>query len=176
MTSSSRRDLIAGLVLFVVAVGWTVTAHLTIRDGFGGEVGPRAFPVLLGALLAVLSLILVVQSLVRPPGRGRGAADAANGAAGDDAATSADVPVSRIEVVSVASVIVSLLAYGYLLPRLGFLLATPLLITALLWLGLRVRNPWTIGLFAAGMTAGCYVVFNKLMGAYLPPGNVLPAF
>ncbi len=40
--------------------------YQTIAPGQGGEVGPRAFPLFFGYVLAGLSLVLLVQSF-RPP-------------------------------------------------------------------------------------------------------------
>lgn len=158
--TDARRDRIVGIVLLAFAVAWTVTVRETIPTGFGGQVGPRAFPQLLGILLAALSAIMIVRSF----GRNGGGGGEADGAPPSEA-------VSRHELFAVAIVVIAILAYGFFLPKVGFLVATPVLIALLLRVGLGVRSPIVIGLFAIGMTAGCWLVFNKLMGVYLPPGT-----
>lgn len=59
--NSIRRDLAVGASLFVLSVVWTVTVYVTVPTGTG--VGPRAFPLVLGIALMVLSAILVGASL-----------------------------------------------------------------------------------------------------------------
>ena len=165
---NARRDRIVGIVLLVFAVAWSVAARETIPAGFGGQVGPRAFPLLLGYVLAGLSALLVLRTLGRTDGDG--------GASLGEEGAPPSARVSKVEVLSVASIFVAVVAYGFFLPRLGFTLATPIVIVALLRFGLAVRNRVLIAAFAVGMTAGCWLVFNKLMGAYLPPGTWIQLF
>jgi putative tricarboxylic transport membrane protein len=152
-----ERWLAAGLLLFAGGWVWVVLATVTGARS-EGEPGPRAFPLLLGGLLAALALILLAGTLGR-----RAASDPPE----DEA------PVTRNEVWVVASLFALLLAYGYLLPRIGFLLATPLALIAALAGILGMRNARGILAFAFGFTLACHAIFNWLLEANLPRGSWL---
>lgn len=162
--SDSMRDRWVGLALFVFAAAWTGIAYTTIPAG-DGEVGPRAFPMLLGLALAGMALVVFFGSFRAAP--------VAHGE-GEDASMEETLQrssaVDRNEAITVAYVVVLTIGYGFLLEKMGFLIATPILIVAALWGMLGVRKPTQVLVFALGMTIGCWLVFGKLLGAYLPPG------
>ncbi len=155
------RDRVTGLVLLAIALVWSVLVYKTIPPGQGdGDVGARAFPLLLGLILAGLSAAMVFASLWRKshaPDGGRIEIKPAL--------------ERRLEFSIVASVVVSIIAYGYLMQKIGFLLATPILVTTLMMAVLKSRNWITIASMAAGLTLGCWLIFGKLLGAYLPRGT-----
>ena len=60
-----HRDRITATALLAFAIVWCVVVWQTIPVGSPGSVGPRAFPLGLGILLAVLSGLLLVRAQVR---------------------------------------------------------------------------------------------------------------
>lgn len=156
------RDRWVGLALFVFAAAWVGIAYATIPAG-DGEVGPRAFPVLLGLALAGMALVVFFGSFRTAPA-------ALEGDVPTEESLQRSSPVDRNEIVTVVYVVVLTIGYGFLLEKLGFLVATPILIAVALWGMLGVRKSTQVAVFALGMTVGCWLVFGKILGAYLPPG------
>ena len=169
------RDRIVGLVLFAVALIWTAVVYTTIPSmGSDGEVGPRAFPLIFGVALAVLSTMLVLGSFGEPTST-KGEPVQPVLAAEDPVpdATRIEPSATRIEVVGVIATFLLIVGYGFAMEQVGFVIATPILIAVILVFLLDVRRPVFVAAFAFGMTAGTYLVFNKLLGAYLPPGSLI---
>lgn len=160
--SETLRSRISGIVLFAVALVWIVLVYQTIAPGQDGEVGPRAFPLFFGYVLAGLSLLLLLQSF-RP--------------AVPELDNDADAPtVLPGELAAVVMTIGSFIVYGMLLEPFGFIPSTAFVVAALLLLVLRVRSLFVIAGMAIGLSLGCYLVFGKLLGVYLPPGSIITIY
>ena len=161
--SETVRSRISGIVLLALALVWLVLVYKTITPGQGGEVGPRAFPLFFGYVLAVLSLLLLLQSL-RPPA--------------PDLEGESDAPAATLpgEWLAVAITVGGLVVYGMLLEPFGFIPSTAFMVAVLLVFGLRVKSPVMIGGMAIGLSLGCYLVFGKLLGTYLPPGHIITIY
>jgi len=158
--SVSMRDRIAGSVLFAVALVWIVLVFMTIEPSQGTNAGPRAFPLFFGIALAGLSLLILLQSL-------RPYADTAE----------PEIPApARNESWSVAATIGFIVVYGALLEPLGFIVSTVLIVAALMIAVLRIRAPVPIAALSIGLSLGCYLVFGKLLGTYLPPGTWITVY
>ena len=167
-----HRDRITATALLAFAIVWCVVVWQTIPVGSPGSVGPRAFPLGLGILLAVLSGLLLVRAQVRK--RIETAADEADDTPDDSTSMSGAHEGTYLRMVfSVFAVIV---AYGFLMEKIGFVLATLVTIPAMMMLVLGIRDPLRIAGMAFAMTFGCWLVFGKLLGAYLPPGTWLSLF
>jgi putative tricarboxylic transport membrane protein len=159
--SANVRDRVAGAALVVVALVWLLLVYLTIEPGQGTAAGPRAFPLIFGYALLGLSLILLLQAFL-------GSSDSSGGEAqgsprGDD-------------LYSVVATIGSIVIYGAVLEPLGFIPATTLVVAGMMILVLRIYSPIRIAAVSLGLALGCYVVFGKLLGTYLPPGTVVPIY
>lgn len=159
--AEQRRDLVVGLVLLVLGIVWTGIVLATIPPGNYG-IGPRAFPLWLGVGLVALSAILAGGAWLRRNGDGEDP--------GDSGLAGMGWPVFRMVVL----VCLILAAYGFLMQRAGFLLATALTIAFSLWVVLGERRPFLVGGMAIGMSVGVWLVFGQLLGAYLPRGTWLP--
>jgi len=152
-----RLDRWLGPCLVALAAIWLWLAFNYIPGARGeGEPGPRAFPVLLGLLLAGLGALMTVFAFTPPkPG----------------SAEERISPVSRREAIIVAGTFGLLMFYAFLLEKLGFVLATPLVILLAMRGILRVRA-WTASLLmAGGITLACWLIFVKLLEAPLPRGT-----
>ncbi len=69
-----------------------------------------------------------------------------------------------------------LVVYGMLLEPFGFIPSTAFMVAVVLLFGLRVRSPVLIAGMAIGLSLGCYLVFGKLLGTYLPPGHIITIY
>ncbi len=164
---SKRQDRITALIMLAFAIVWSATVYMTVPTAsIEGQIGPREFPLMLGLILAFVSILLLLKSLV--PGTG--------GSQTEPDADSQDSP-QRVEGAAFAAWVFGLIVfYGFLMDKTGFLIATPVVVAATLAGVLRVRNPVLILGFAAGITAGCWLLFNKLLGIYLPSGSWVTLF
>lgn len=165
-----QRDIVLGVILLLFGLAWTVAVDRLVPAGRGFGVGPRAFPLWLGIGLCVLSVLLIGTGLLdrwrqveRPP----------ETAPDEEAAVPATGWLLVRVLVSVAGVIA---VYGYLMPRLGFLLATGVVVAGTLVVILNVRRPLLVLGMALGLSLGSWLAFGKLLGAYMPRGSWIGLF
>jgi len=151
-------DRWVGLTFMALALIWCWLVETTISaDRMEGAPGPRAFPLLLGEILFVLGGAMVVLSLIRPAA-----------AAPDEPRPE---PLLRDEVALVGGGIALLLLYAFLMDKIGFLLATPIVVVLALRVVLGLRGWLRIAVVAASLTIGCDLVFGVLLQANLPQGT-----
>ena len=160
--SASLRDRISGLVLLAIAIIWIVIVYRTIEPGQEAEVGPRAFPLFFGFVLAGLSLLMLAQTFWQTSAEAEAEAEGESIISG--------------EIGAVLFTIAGLVVYGMLLEPFGFIPSTALGVTAMMVFALRVRSPVLIAGMAIGLSLGCYLVFGKLLGTYLPPGTIITIY
>ena len=153
-----RLDRWLGPCLMALALIWLWLAYQYIPDArSAAEPGPRAFPVLLGAALFGLG-VLITGSAFFSARRPRAVEDLV-------------AAVTQHEAFIVGGTFVLLVLYAFLLEKAGFLLSTPLVIVLAMRALLR-RQPWTLTLLlAAGVTFFCWLVFVVLLEAPLPRGT-----
>jgi putative tricarboxylic transport membrane protein len=143
---------ILGLLCLSLAVAMAWAAHGYAAEISYEPVGPRAFPTLLAAVLALAGLWLAL----RPA---RTAAPAAGAAPGDDHGGLA-LPL----VLTVGA----MLAYALLFQWLGFVLATALMT---LPVGLSFGGrPLPLLATGLGLGLGLFFLFDKLFDVVLPTG------
>jgi putative tricarboxylic transport membrane protein len=154
-----RVDRWLGIVLALFALAWSWAVLATIPPGWESEAGPRGFPLLLGIALGALGLCMSVSAFLGT----------------DKPGTDEDriEPATRSEVRIVGLTALVLLGYAFLLDKVGFLVATPVMVAGALWLIVGQRSWMRILLLATGLTAGSYLVFGILMPAHLPEGSWL---
>lgn len=149
----SRPDILAGAI-FVVIGGAFVVGSLGYELGTPLRMGPGYFPLLVGAILAVLGLAIVVKGLV----------------AGEQ------IAFGPIPWRAVVLIVVALLFFGYAVRGLGFVPTS--LITALLtaFASQRVRPIMAVAV-ALGLTVAATLIFivalqfrAPLWGTWLPWG------
>jgi putative tricarboxylic transport membrane protein len=152
---SLGRDGVAGLVLFGISLALLVQAFqlpsLPIVP-----VGPGFYPGIVLVFMAVMSALLVVQDLGRRP---------------EPADTAAPRPMRNYRLVVTAFAIVA--AYIFLLPLLGFRLATALFVAVLQaaidWPDTARR--WAVlAAISIGTAAATYFVFERYLLVLLPRG------
>ena len=146
----SRRDRFSAVALLVFALAVGLKAS-TFPLGNLKSVGPGFFPLVLAALLGLLSLVLLISSFTSLEEK--------------------DAPRWPARWTGVVSVLVALFAYGFLLKFLGFSLTTFLFSLALLKYG--YPKGWVIPLGGAlATTFFTLVIFKYWLGTPFPVGWV----
>ena len=165
--TNRMQDLVLGLVLVAVSGIWIWLVTTTIRGGFGGgDIGPRAFPLTFGIMLLVLSALVVLRALFAGP------------KSPEDAAAPMEQPVEdtgqaggQTKFLPAFIVLGEIVLYGLMLEKIGFLLATALIIVLIMFVNLRVRSLRLLVGMALGVPAFSWLLFQKLLGIYLAHGS-----
>ena len=158
MTDRKQNIVLSGTLL-VLGVAWSWLVVDTIPSGLGDDgIGPRAFPLVLGLILIAFSLLLLGMNIHPLFSKGTGIAAEAQ-------------TTTKIYWRHLALVFIEISAYGFLLEKCGFLIATPVVVLLVLLISLRVRSWKTLLAMPLGLTAGCWLVFQKILGIYLASGT-----
>jgi hypothetical protein len=168
----SRADLAPGIVLLAFGIFVIVESrNISYTNLIGNDpLTPATAPTALGVLLSVLSIGLIVRSLVRRPAPVSTMDTANTGDTGDADGTE---PVPRWRAAQVGIAIAVCVGYAVLLPRLGFVITTPLLVAALIAVAVGRERPVVTTLIAILLPAACYLLFIAALGLDLPvwPGG-----
>lgn len=164
---SSKVDRWLGPSLMLLALAWLWLVQIDIPDiRTEGEPGPRAFPILLGVVLAGLGLLMALLALLSTRRHvGRVLPDLAQ------SLTEAIPPLTSREAGVAAGTFGLLILYAFLLDKAGFVIATPVVIALTMAGLLRMRTWGAIASLAVGFTFGCWVIFDALLGTPLPRGS-----
>src|SRR5690606_2525644 len=109
---AARRDRLTGYLLLAFAAAWALAVWQTVPPGAPGTAGPRAFPLGLGIILGGLALLLLAGSFWKP----------ASESADDSRETGAEGGdlegwlYPRL----VFSIFLVIVAYGFLMEKIGF--------------------------------------------------------
>ncbi|WP_170404640.1 tripartite tricarboxylate transporter TctB family protein [Ruegeria arenilitoris] len=137
-------DRIFGVVGLLLAIGFAFSA-LAIEESFLSDaVGPKAFPLIIAAILGLSSIVIALRPDTEP-----------------------EWPtLSRL--VEVGAAVVMMILYAELLPEIGFVIATAFAATYLAWrLG---SGPFESVLVGIGTSVGIYVIFHLVLGLSLARG------
>ena len=147
-----------GLIVLALslAYGLGVTGIASPPGAAAAGFTPRTFPYILAVLGVGCGLLLVLV----PPRQESAAETVAGAFAGLDWA-----PAARL--------VVLMVAYGWLMPRLGFVPATVLFLGGGLF-ALGIRSPAVLVLGSVPLAVGFWLVLAGLMGLYLAPGSWWP--
>jgi putative tricarboxylic transport membrane protein len=137
-------DRLFGGIALLLALAFIAGATQIQAALIFDSLGPRAFPIIIGVVLAISSCFLILRPDPEP-----------------------DWPAAR-RVVEILLALVVMLAYAYLLEPLGFVVATAVAAGLLSWrLG---ATPTIGGLTGVGISVGIYVVFHMILGLSLARG------
>ncbi|MDY8108681.1 tripartite tricarboxylate transporter TctB family protein [Fulvimarina sp. 2208YS6-2-32] len=131
--------------LMVLLAAFFIWAAFQIQLSFITDpLGPRAFPIIIGVVLGLCGLVVLLKPDPEP-----------------------EWPqLSRMLEIAAATIV--FLAYGQLLPELGFLICTFFAGGYLAW---RLGCGWLEAIVAgAGTSIGIYVVFHLILGLSLARG------
>lgn len=137
-------DRIFGGIGLVLAAFFIWNARLIELSFISDPLGPRTFPIIIGAMMGIASLVI----LVRPDPEPRWPA------------------VGRL--VEIGASIVLMIGYALLLPELGFVIVTAVAAAYLTW-RLGTVPLWAV---VTGVTTslGIYVIFHLILGLSLASG------
>lgn len=153
MPGMSRRwvNRILALVVLAGATTYLAATYNLPRLEFGGSPGGiKLFPMLIGITALLSGLMLLLESVFRPP-----AADTAPGAPGQPLA--------------VLGVLAWMLGFYLLLEPLGFLVACAMFLLGLTSFFHR-GHWWTNTAVSLLFSIGTYLLFTRLLGVGLPGG------
>ena len=135
---------IFGVVGLLLAAGY-IWAALLIEESFLSDaVGPKTFPIIIAAILALASIAIILRPDAEPewPTLGR--------------------------LAEIAAAAVVMILYAQLLPEIGFVIATALAAAYLTWrLGSGLVGTVLTGV---GTSVGIYVIFHLVLGLSLARG------
>ena len=150
MKIRNQRDFGAGIMYMVIGLFFTIIAT-QYQMGTAAKMGPGYFPFYLGLLLTLLGLLVLVKSF---------------------SATAAIEKIPKFNWRIIAQITGSVVLYGLLLPRLGFLIAVVTLV--LVSASASKEFTWKGSLINAGfLVAFTYSVFVLGLKLQFP---LLPVF
>ena len=137
-------DRIFGVFGILLAIGFAISA-LAIEESFLSDaVGPKAFPLIIAAILGISSAIIALRPDAEPEWP----------------------PFARL--VEIGASVVVMILYAQLLPVAGFVVATAFAAAYLAWrLG---SKPIEAALTGIGTSVGIYVIFHLVLGLSLARG------
>jgi len=137
-------DRIFGFIGVLLAIGYALSA-LAIEESFLSDaVGPKAFPLIIAAVLGLSSAAIALKPDAEPVWPG----------------------LKRLAELAAATVV--LILYAELLPVLGFIIATAVASAYLAWrLGSHPIESAVVGI---GIALGIYVIFHLVLGLSLARG------
>ncbi|MAC79360.1 MAG: hypothetical protein CML66_15020 [Rhodobacteraceae bacterium] len=137
-------DRIFGLIGVLLAIGFALSA-LAIEESFLSDaVGPKAFPLIIAAILGLSSAVIALRPDPEPhwPGLAR--------------------------LAEIAAAVLVMIVYAQALPEAGFVLSTAIAAAYLAWrLGSR---PVEAVLTGIGTSVGIYAIFHLVLGLSLARG------
>ena len=146
MKLKSQKDFWSGLMFIVAgsAFAWGATAY---NFGSAARPGPAYFPFGLGILLAILGAIVLLKSLT------------VNTPDGD--------PIEKFAWRPIIVITLSLIVFGFALPKLGMFISLPLLVVIASFAGDEF-HPVEVAINAAVLTVGSWLIFSKGLGLTIP--------
>lgn len=145
----NKSDRIFGTISLAIAMIFIWRATVIEESFIQDPVGPKIFPIIIGAVMALSSIWFIVKPDADPrwPNAPR-----------------------LLEIAFAAAVMI---AYTYALPEAGFLISTALASAFLSWrLG---ATPVRAVIAGVVISVGIYVVFKMILGLSLAEGHLLPA-
>ncbi|HUG24083.1 tripartite tricarboxylate transporter TctB family protein [Piscinibacter sp.] len=151
MKIKSQRDFWSGLMFVAVGVAFAWGA-LNYSFGSSARPGPAYFPFGLGVLLAILGAVTLFEALTIETEDGE--------------------PIGAISWKPLLIIVGSIALFGFLLPRLGMVLALPILVVTSALAGDEFHWGEALG-NAAVLTVGSWAIFIYGLGLVIP---LWPAF
>ena len=137
-------DRIFGVVGILLSIGYVFAAFAIEESFLSDAVGPKAFPLIIAAILGLSSAAIVLRPDAEPewPAIGR--------------------------LAEIAAAVVVLVLYAEMLPVAGFVIATAFAAAYLAWrLGSSILESVLVGI---GTSVGIYVIFHLVLGLSLARG------
>lgn len=140
--------------IFLGIASWVFFAAQKLPAGKGGSFGPGLWPQVLAIALAVLSVLLLIQTLVK-------------NIAGQNGRDEEPIDFKSPGVRNVMKMCIILVIFSVLLKFIGFFVAAIFLIPSCMVLFGEKRIRWLSGI-TVGVTAGVYIIFTVFLRLQLP--------
>jgi hypothetical protein len=154
-----RADMAVAFCVVLLGAFVLVVAQEVRPASIADPIGSRGAPHLVGAVLVLGGLALVLRRVRRR--RQEGASVPAEG-------TEDDPGVPPGSAVRALAIWIAAVVYVLVLPAVGYLLATPILLGVVLWL-LAIRG-WMLAAVPLGFTVPVFLVFSLFLNVRLPTG------
>lgn len=166
LTSSQKTSLISGILAFVLGLVYIIMTLMLPDAAVGMPNAPKVFPMGLGLLLIILGLMLCLQQYldIKKNAGVRTAEKTKTNQAGSEAKKF----VIDVHTKEIGLTVLNGILYGLMFNRIGYVLAT------IVFLGLELllfngKKKWkTVLLVSCIFSFSIYLLFNKLLGVYLP--------
>ena len=145
----NRSSVLGGILFFLIGMTAVIGA-IRLNLGSPTEPQPGFFPFVGGAILAILSLILIFQGLMRTDGE----------------------PVAIGEIRRLAYFLAVMIAFVAFLDWAGYVICT-FIASCLILRILGVKSWGVLILTSLFLSAGTYMLFDKLLNVELPVGFLL---
>jgi putative tricarboxylic transport membrane protein len=148
MTKNS--DSIVGVVFLASSAIYTIGAWMLPNASIGNPMAPKYFPLLIGGMGVVFSVLLVIQGVRKK--------------------TTGNKKAVRDEKywLVILELIGCCLIYTFILEKLGFMVSTSLFLGAMLFI-VNGRKAWLVNIITAVLySAGTFFIFNTVFQMTLP--------
>ena len=167
MEQKIKKDIGIGLFFFLLAIAYFVgTLSIESYNPFGDAgLSSKIVPQILAYMMAALSFIVVVQSVLKLIKR--------NADKNFAEASGTSVRINRKILGKFIFAIALLTVYIFLFDKLGFIISTVFYLSAMIFLLLphkNVKNAVFTILFSIAVSFLVYTVFNNVLGLILPRG------
>ena len=162
-----RIDLAIGIAVILAGLGVLYVGHGIRPTGpVVDAIGPRAFPYMIGVFFLIGGTWTVFSRLRHWK------SETGNIVETDGEPDEPDVPASALQAFTVIG---ASILYVAAMPRLGYLIATPLFVIAALK-AMRMQSWLTVAVLALVYTALTYIVFAHYLRVDLPLGPLASTF
>ncbi|MCD6396802.1 MAG: tripartite tricarboxylate transporter TctB family protein [Spirochaetaceae bacterium] len=148
-------SLITGLITFITGTTFTLMAMNLPAAPLGRANEPKIFPISLGVLMILLSLVLIGQEMKKKSSK--------DNAEYEKAVFKIDNHIKNI-VLTVLNAII----YAFLFVRVGYVISTFFFVGLELLLFSGLKKWKSSALIALVFSLTIYILFYKLLGVYLP--------
>lgn len=148
-------SLLTGLITFIIGMSYTLAAVHLPEASVGRAHEPKLFPLALGALMIILSISLISQELIKK---------------GQKEKSNYEKVVFKFDthIKNIVLTVLNALVYSFLFAKAGYVIST-FLFTGLELLLFSGTKKWkSCALIAISFSLVIYILFNKLLGVYLP--------
>ena len=164
LTFKKCRDLILGIILLALGIGYTVMAdqikrgNKLVQRNVGEFAHARIIPTLLGILLIILAVILIIQGIMQFRKEDNEPAK----------------KMSKVDMISIVLTFAAMILYIIILPRLGFILSTMIYLFGQITIlaPKDKRNYLLFAIVAVVFTIIAFIAFRIGLTQMLPRGPI----
>ncbi len=159
--SAQKISLISAFVCIVLGIAYSIKTLNLPEAAIGNPNAPKVFPLSLGILMTILGVVLLIQQVMKV----RTGSPEQNAS---ETQTEKKSFVIEPHTKQIAITVANGILYAILFRRIGYVLST------ILFLGIELllfngKTKWkTVIIVSVVFSLFIYILFNKLLGVYLP--------